>query len=264
MVNIGVAGAAGRMGRAVIEAAHKNGLAVTAAIEHTGNEWLGKDAGELAAIGPLGVQIQDGLDGAHFDVLVDFTRPDATMEHVRWCHQNGRRMVIGTTGLSNQDKQSIANASTDMAIVLAPNMSIGVNLSFRLAEIAAKTLGDEVDIEIIEAHHRHKVDAPSGTALRLGEVVAKSLGRDLEACAVYGRQGQTGARDRSTIGFATIRAGDIVGDHTVMFAADGERLEITHRASSRMTFANGAVRAAAWIMQRGEGLFDMQDVLELR
>lgn len=264
MTTIGVAGAAGRMGRAVIQAAHTQGLRIGAAIEQPGSEFISSDAGELTGVGKLGVPIRKGLDGAEFDVLIDFTRPQATMEHVRWCRDNGRRMVIGTTGLDGGDKQSIAAASRDVAIVMAPNMSAGVNLCFRLAEIAAKTLGNEVDIEIIEAHHRHKVDAPSGTALRLGEVVAKSLGRNLDNCAIYGRQGQTGARDRSTIGFSTIRAGDIVGEHTVLFAADGERVEITHRASSRMTFANGAVRAANWIMDRAPGLFDMQDVLGLR
>jgi len=264
MTNIGVAGAAGRMGRAVIEATHSHGLMVTAAIERPGSESIGNDAGALAGSGTLNVPLRDGLEGSQFDVLIDFTGPQATMEHVRWCHDNGRRMVIGTTGLSSNEKQAIATASRDVAIVLAPNMSVGVNLCFRLAEIAAKTLGNDVDIEIIEAHHRHKVDAPSGTALRLGEVVAKSLGRELDNCAVYGREGQTGARDRATIGFATIRAGDIVGEHTVLFAAEGERVEITHRASSRMTFANGAVRAAVWVMQQGEGLFDMQDVLGLR
>jgi len=264
MTNIGVAGAAGRMGRAVIEATHSRGLKVTAAIERPGSESIGNDAGILAGVGTLNVPLRDSLEGSQFDVLIDFTGPQATMEHVQWCHANGRRIVIGTTGLSNSEKQTIATASRDVAIVLAPNMSVGVNLCFRLAEIAAKTLGNDVDIEIIEAHHRHKVDAPSGTALRLGEVVAKSLGRDLDRSAVYGREGQTGARDRATIGFATIRAGDIVGEHTVLFAAEGERVEITHRASSRMTFANGAVRAAEWVMQQGEGLFDMQDVLGLR
>ncbi len=264
MTNIAVAGAAGRMGRAITVAAQNHGLKVTAAVERPGSDCVGVDVGELAGAGKLQVPIQDSLHGAQFDVLIDFTHPEATVEHVHWCHENGRRLVIGTTGLSSGDKQVIAATSQDVAIVLAPNRSVGVNLCFRLAEIAAKTLGNEVDIEIIEAHHRNKLDAPSGTALRLGEVVAKSLGRDLEKCAVYGRQGQTGARDRATIGFATVRGGDIVGDHTVMFAAEGERVEITHRAASRMTFANGAVRAAGWIMEKAEGLYDMQDVLGLR
>lgn len=264
MTTIGVAGAAGRMGRSIVAAANLHGLRVGAAIEQPDSEFLGADAGELAGVGKLGVPVQEDLRGSEFDVLIDFTRPEATLGHVQWCRDNGRRLVIGTTGLGSADKQTVASASREIAIVMAPNMSVGVNLCFRLAEIAAKTLGNDVDIEIIEAHHRHKVDAPSGTALRLGEVVAKSLGRDLESCAVYGREGQTGARDRSTIGFATIRAGDIVGEHTVLFASEGERVEITHRASSRMTFAHGAVRAAGWIMGQSNGLFDMQDVLGLR
>jgi 4-hydroxy-tetrahydrodipicolinate reductase len=199
-----------------------------------------------------------------FDVLIDFTRPEATLAHLAICRGAGKAMVIGTTGFDEDQKAVIREASKDIPVVFAPNMSVGVNLCFKLLELAARVMGDAADIEIIEAHHRHKVDAPSGTALRMGEVVADALGRNLEDCAVYGREGVTGERERETIGFETIRAGDIVGEHTVMFAAEGERVEITHKASSRMTFAGGAVRAAAWLGDRPRGLFDMQDVLGLR
>jgi len=196
--------------------------------------------------------------------LIDFTRPDASMDYIEICRKAGKKLVIGTTGYSESQKVIIAEAAKDIAIVLAPNFSVGVNLSLKLLEMTAKVMGDYTDIEVIEAHHRHKVDAPSGTALRMGEVVAATLGRDLKDCAIYGREGETGARDRKTIGFSTIRAGDIVGEHTVMFADEGERLEITHKATSRMTFANGAVRAAIWLANQSSGLFDMQDVLGLK
>jgi 4-hydroxy-tetrahydrodipicolinate reductase len=224
------------------------------------------DAGELAGIGNLGVQLVGGMDSAKpdFDVLIDFTRPDVTISNLEACARQGRCMVIGTTGFNEDQRQQIARAAEHAGIVFAPNMSVGVNLCLKLLDIAARVLGDEVDVEIIEAHHRHKVDAPSGTALRMGEVVAAALGRNLDECAVYGREGHTGERDGRTIGFETIRAGDIVGDHTVLFAGTGERVEITHRASSRMTFARGAMRAAAWIMDKGPGLYDMQDVLGLK
>ena len=201
---------------------------------------------------------------ADFDVLIDFTRPEVSAANLTICRQAGKKVIIGTTGFSDKQKDEIRKASAEIGIVFAPNMSVGVNLCFKLLEIAAQVMGSYTDIEVIEAHHRHKVDAPSGTALRMGEVVAQALGRNLKDCAVYGREGQTGERDRNTIGFETIRAGDIVGDHTVMFADIGERVEITHKASSRMTFAKGAVRAANWVMQYQTGLFDMQDVLGLR
>jgi 4-hydroxy-tetrahydrodipicolinate reductase len=197
-------------------------------------------------------------------VLIDFTRPDVSLALIDLCRQAGKKIVIGTTGYAESQKALISAAAKEIAIVFAPNMSVGVNLSLKLLEMAAKVMGDYTDIEVIEAHHRHKVDAPSGTALRMGEVVAASLGRDLKDCAIYGREGNTGERDRKTIGFSTIRAGDIVGEHTVMFADEGERLEITHKASSRMTFANGAVRAAVWLKDKPKGLYDMQDVLGLR
>jgi 4-hydroxy-tetrahydrodipicolinate reductase len=226
---------------------------------------LGVDAGEMAGVGMLDVSVSEALtDTDDFDVLIDFTRPEATLAHLEICRASGRRIVIGTTGFSDEQRSHIEAAGKEIGIVIAPNMGVGVNLCFKLLDIAAKVLGDEVDIEVIEAHHRHKVDAPSGTALRMGEIVATALGRDLKDCAVYGREGHTGPRERKTIGFETIRAGDIVGEHTVMFAADGERVEITHKASSRLTFANGALRAAGWLMSKGKGVFDMQDVLGLR
>jgi len=267
MARIAIVGAAGRMGRNLIQAVYDaDGMELGAAIERPDSTLLGADAGELAGLGKLGVALTDDLKQVadQFDVLIDFTVPVATMQHVAICQEADKSLVIGTTGLSDAEKDVLKQASADIGIMFAPNMSVGVNLCFKLLDIAAQVLGDSVDIEVIEAHHRHKVDAPSGTALRMGEVVADALGRDLSECAVYGREGITGERDRKTIGFETIRAGDVVGDHTVLFAATGERVEITHKASSRMTFANGAVRAAGWIMQQGKGLYDMQDVLGLR
>ena len=266
MTRIAITGAAGRMGRSLIEACQQAaGMEVSVALEHPDSSLLGSDAGDLAGIGKLGVLVGSDLAAvtANFDVLIDFTRPGPTLANLEICREAGRRMVIGTTGFSDEQRQQIAMAANDIAVVFAPNMSVGVNLCFKLLDVAARVLGDDVDIEVIEAHHRHKVDAPSGTALRMGEVVADALGRDLKECAVYGREGHTGERESKTIGFETIRAGDIVGDHTVMFAGAGERVEITHKASSRMTFANGAVRASAWLMSRDSGLFDMQDVLGL-
>lgn len=267
MIRIAVVGAGGRMGRTLIEACHRSeGLVLGAAMERAGSSLLGLDAGELAGVGVLGVRLTDHLEGATdaFDVAVDFTRPEATLAHLQVCRAHGKPMVIGTTGFTPAQRGEVEHAAREIPIVFAPNMSVGVNLCLKLLDLAARVLGEEVDIEIIEAHHRHKVDAPSGTALRMGEVVAAALGRDLGEVAVYGRQGQTGERDRRTIGFETIRAGDIVGEHTVMFAGIGERVEITHKASSRMTFAKGAMRAAAWVAGREAGLYDMQDVLGLR
>jgi 4-hydroxy-tetrahydrodipicolinate reductase len=255
------------MGRNLIEACHRaEGLALGVATERRGHDLLGSDAGTVSGVGELGVAINDDLEGVvdQFDVLIDFTAPIATLAHLDICRRHGKRIVIGTTGFDEGQKRQIAEAANDMGVVFAPNMSVGVNLCLKLLDVAARVLGDDVDIEIIEAHHRHKVDAPSGTALRMGEVVAGALGRDLNQCAVYGREGVTGARERNTIGFETIRAGDIVGEHTVMFAAEGERVELTHKASSRMTFASGAARAAAWVMTQPSGLYDMQDVLALK
>ena len=268
MTRIAILGAAGRMGRTLIQAVLEHPEAeLSAAVDRPGGELLGTDAGDLAGSGAVGVPLTDdaALAAEGAEVVIDFTLPDATAANLAACHAAGTGLVIGTTGLSEAQRQHIASAAEDIGVVLAPNFSAGVNLTFRLAELAARALGDDFDVEIIEAHHRHKVDAPSGTAVRLGEVVAGALGRDLGQCAVYGREGHTGARDRRTIGFETIRGGDIVGEHTVLFAGTGERIEITHRASSRMTFASGAVRAALWLAQgQRRGLFDMQDVLGLR
>ncbi len=267
MIHVAIAGAAGRMGRHLLEACHAvEEMRCTVALEHPDHPSIGADAGELAGLGRLNVPIVANLAPLveRFDVLIDFTRPAATLAHLALCQTASKAMVIGTTGFSADQKAAIARAAEIIPIVFAPNMSVGVNLCFKLLELAARVLGDSADIEIIEAHHRHKVDAPSGTALAMGQVIAQTLGRELEPCAVYGRQGVTGERDRATIGFSTVRAGDIVGEHTVLFADVGERLEITHRASSRMTFAKGAIRAAAWLAGRGPGLFDMRDVLGLR
>lgn len=267
MIGVAIAGAAGRMGRMLIHACQQSeAISCVAATEQPDSTCIGADAGEVAGVGRLHVPIVADLASAldQFDVLIDFTRPAATLAHLGVCRSAGKAMVIGTTGFSADQKQQIEQAAAQIPIVFAPNMSVGVNLCFKLLELTAQALGDSVDIEIIEAHHRHKVDSPSGTALAMGQVVAKALGRELEQCAVYGREGVTGERNRSTIGFATIRAGDIVGEHTVLFADVGERIEISHRASSRMTFAKGAVRAAAWVAGRAPGLFDMQDVLDLR
>ena len=266
MIRIAIVGVSGRMGTVLCKAAQQsNGTTLAAAISRPNNLTIGKDAGELSGLGALGIKVVDELSAVidDFDVLIDFTRPDASMIIIEQCRKAGKQLVIGTTGYSDAQKLVIAEAAKDIAIVLAPNMSVGVNLALNLLALAAKVMGDYTDIEIIEAHHRHKVDAPSGTALRMGEVIADALGQDLKDCAIYGREGITGERDRKTIGFSTIRAGDIVGDHTVMFADEGERLEITHKATSRMTFANGAVRAAIWLKDKPNGLYDMQDVLGL-
>lgn len=267
MIHVAIAGAAGRMGRQLLDACGRvENIRCRVASEHPDSPFIGADAGEVAGIGRLGISITAELASLadRFDLLIDFTWPTATMAHLALCRSAGKAMVIGTTGLSAEQKTEIAASAVHIPIVFAPNMSVGVNLCFKLLELAARTLGDSVDIEILEAHHRHKADAPSGTALAMGQVIAGVLNRDLAQCAVYGREGVTGERDRNTIGFATLRAGDIVGDHTVLFADDGERIEITHRASSRMTFAKGAARAAAWLANRPPGLYDMRDVLDLR
>lgn len=266
MIRVALVGAAGRMGRTLIQAiGEAPELQLTVATERPASGLVGADTGELAGIGRNGIPLSPDLAPLRdaFDVLIDFTTPAATLAHLDLCSAAGKRLVIGTTGLSDEDKGQIARAAEQTAIVMAPNMSVGVNLCFKLLDIAARVMGEDADIEIIEAHHRHKVDAPSGTALRMGEVVAKALGRDLQQVAIYGREGHTGARPHDSIGFATLRAGDVVGEHTVWFAANGERVEISHKASSRMTFARGALRAARWVMERQGGLYDMQDVLGL-
>ncbi len=265
-IKVVVAGASGRMGKALLEAvAGAADLRLHAALEREGSPWLGHDAGELVGTS-LGARITHDVDGAldGADVLIDFTRPEATLQHLKLCQEKRVALVIGTTGFDAAGKAAIAVAAKRVPIVFAPNMSVGVNLALRLLDMAARVLDEGFDVEIVEAHHRHKVDAPSGTALRMGEVVAAALGRDLKDCAVYGREGVTGERDPGTIGFATVRGGDVVGDHTVMFAGIGERLEITHKASSRMTFALGALRAARYLNGQATGLFDMQDVLGLK
>ena len=265
-IRIAIAGSNGRMGRTLLEGvAQADDLMLHAALEHGGSAMLGKDAGELIGA-PCGIKISAdvaaALQGA--DVLIDFTRPEGTLHHLEICRKLGVNMVIGTTGLNAQQKAQLGAAARDIGIMFAPNMSVGVNLVYKLLETASRVLAQGYDIEIIEAHHRHKVDAPSGTALGMGEVIAKTLGRDLAQCAVYGREGVTGERDPSTIGFATVRGGDIVGDHTVLFAGTGERIEITHKASSRATFALGALRAARFLKEHPAGLYDMQDVLGLK
>ena len=267
MTRLAVTGAAGRMGRTLVQTISETpGVSLAAALERDGNESLGRDAGELAGVGTLGVAMTSSLAGVadRFDTLIDFSVPAATLASLEVCRRSRKRMVIGTTGFDAAGRAAIAAAAREIPIMMAPNMSIGVNLCFKLIEIAAKTLGDDVDVEVIEAHHRNKVDAPSGTALKMGEILATALDRTLADHAVYGRHGVTGPRDRKTIGFETIRAGDIVGDHTVLFSGDGERIEIVHRASSRANFARGAIRGARWLESKASGLFDMQDVLGLR
>lgn len=266
-IRIAVTGAAGRMGKTLIEAITKaSGAELTAAMERPDSSLIGADAGELAGVGKLGVAVVADIEQVldQFDVLIDFTAPAATERNAQVCAAAGKRIVIGTTGFNAEQKAAVLATAEQTAVCIASNYSTGVNLCFKLLQLAAQVVGEDSDIEIYEAHHRHKVDAPSGTALSMGEVVANTLGRDLKEVAVYGREGQTGARDAKTIGFATVRAGDIVGDHTVMFAAEGERVEITHKASSRMSFARGAVRAACWLAGKDKGLFDMQDVLGLK
>ena len=261
---IAITGAAGRMGKTLIEAVNMaEGCELSAALEHPESSLIGADAGELAGFGKNGVHIagniQDVIDD--FDVLIDFTVPAATLANATACGAAGKKMIIGTTGFDEEQKKVLSEATSNIAVCQATNFSTGVNLCFKLLEMAASVLGDDVDIEIVEAHHRHKIDAPSGTALSMGEAVADTLGRNLKDVAVYGREGQTGARDRETIGFATVRGGDVVGDHTVMFCGEGERVEITHKASSRMSFARGAVRAANWLAAQPAGAYDMRDVL---
>ena len=267
MTRIAICGAAGRMGRALIHAVDaRPDVSLAAAIERTGNSLIGADAGEMAALSPKGVKINQSLASQIdlVDVVIDFTSPEATIANIALCRQEGKGIVIGTTGLSEAQKHLLIEASHDIPIVYSGNYSVGVNVSWKLLELAAKAFGDTVDIDVLEAHHRFKVDAPSGTALMMGEAVASALGRDLNDVACYSREGHTGARDRQTIGFQSIRGGDIVGDHTVMFCGIGERVEITHKASSRMPYALGSLRAARYIAGRKNGLFDMQDVLGLR
>lgn len=265
-MKIAIAGATGRMGKMLIEAVLNSPDAqLVGALEHDSCPQLGEDAG--AFLGKktgvaITADIAKALSDAEF--LIDFTRPEGTMAHLAVAQKTGSKMIIGTTGLSPEQIDSLKNASANLAIVFAPNMSVGVNATFKLLEIAAKMLNEGYDIEIIEAHHRHKVDAPSGTALRMGEVIADALGEKLDDIAVYSREGHTGERKEGSIGFATIRGGDIVGDHTVLFAGEGERIEISHKSSSRQSYAQGSLRAARFLHGQNAGLYDMQDVLGLR
>jgi len=265
-MKIAIAGASGRMGRMLIEAVLNDPDATLAgALDRVGSGAIGEDAG--AFLGKkTGVMLSDDIDGvlAGADCLIDFTRPEGTMAHLEAALRHGTKLVIGTTGFEEAQKAALARAGEKIGIVFAANMSIGVNVTLKLLEFAARHFAQGYDIEIIEAHHRHKVDAPSGTALMMGEAVAGALGRTLEDCAVYGRHGITGERDPSTIGFSAIRGGDIVGDHTVLFAGTGERIEITHKSASRVSYAQGALRAARFLAERGTGFYDMRDVLGLR
>lgn len=265
-IRIAIVGAPGRMGRNLIQAVQQaEGVALGAALARSGSSLLGVDAGELAGLGKTGVIVSDDLQKVvnDFDVLIDFTRPEGTLEYLAFCRQHNKAMVIGTTGFDEAGKAAIRAAAEEIGIVFAANFSVGVNLVLNLLQQAAKVMGDYADIEIVEAHHRHKVDAPSGTALAMGEAIADAMKWNLDEHAVYAREGHTGERKAQTIGFATVRAGDIVGEHTAMFADIGERVEITHKASSRMTFANGAVKAASWLKSKKSGLYDMRDVLDL-
>ena len=266
MRKIAITGAAGRMGRSLIEALFEASDAeLGGAIESPQSSLIGVDAGELAGLGRNAICLVSSVDELteEVDLLIDFSTAAASAANVAACARRGLPVVLGTTGLDAAQLAAVRQSATQIPLCMASNFSTGVNLCFKLAALAAEVLGDEVDVEIVEAHHRHKVDAPSGTALSLGSAVSTALGRDLESVAVYGREGQTGARQRQTIGFSTIRGGDIVGDHTVLFAGDGERVEITHRSSSRMAFAHGALRAADWLLQQPPGLYNMQDVLGL-
>ena len=265
LLKIAVAGASGRMGHMLIEAVRQApDCRLSGALDVPESHGIGNDAtGFLGQASGVAIEsdVRKGLRDSQ--VLIDFTRPEGTMNHLRVCRELGTRLVIGTTGFSDAQKAEIAAAAKDIAIVMAPNMSVGVNVTLKLLQMAAKAMPTGYDIEIIEAHHRHKVDAPSGTALKMGEVMAEAMGRDLKDCAVYERYGHTGERDPSSIGFATIRGGDIVGDHTVLFAGTGERIEISHKSSSRVSYAQGSLRAVRFLRSRKTGLFDMADVLNL-
>lgn len=267
MVRALVVGAAGRMGRAIVKVINETeGIECVGAVEAHGHPLLGRDAGELAGVGPLGVRITDDLSQGikEADVLIDFSTPSASLYTMELASLLHKPVVVGTTGFTEQQWQKVREFSQSVPCVISPNMSLGVNLLFRLVEIVAKALGPGYDVEIVEFHHRGKKDAPSGTALRLAERVAVALGRDLEKVAVYGRRGLCGPRSPEEIGILSLRGGDVVGEHTVIFATEGERIELVHKASSRETFARGAVRAALWVVGKPPGLYDMEDVLGLR
>ncbi len=265
-IKVAILGCSGRMGRNLIQAAHEHEqISLVGGTVRASSSFVNIDLGELAGIGKIGLTPVTRIDDlTEADVFIDFTAIASTFEHISWCKAHNKALVIGTTGFSDAQTADIQAAGEQMAVLLAPNTSVGVNLLFKLLEITAKAIGDYTDIEIFEAHHRFKKDAPSGTAMKMGQVIAETLGRDLNECAVYGREGVTEERDSKTIGFATVRAGDIIGEHTAFFADLGERLEITHKASSRMTFAQGAMRAAIWLSTAKNGYYDMQDVLGLK
>jgi len=265
-VKVAILGCSGRMGRNLIQASVEHeSIELVGGYVRENSSFANFDLGELAGIGAIGQKTSTDLESLlTADVLIDFTTIESTLDNLTWCQKHNKALVIGTTGFTDEQVQVIVDAGKNIPVILAPNTSVGVNLMFKLLEITAKAIGDYTDIEIFEAHHRFKKDAPSGTAVKMGQVIANTLGRDLNKCAVYGREGITEERDRETIGFATVRAGDIVGEHTAFFADLGERIEITHKASSRMTFALGAMRAAFWLSEADAGYYDMQDVLGLK
>lgn len=265
-IKVAILGCSGRMGRNLIQAAHEHEqIELVGGTVRSSSSFVDFDLGELAGIGKVGINTSTSIESLlSADVFIDFTAIESTFEHITWCKKHNKALVIGTTGFDEEQTQQIVNAGEKMPVLLAPNTSVGVNLLFKLLEITSKAIGDYTDIEIFEAHHRFKKDAPSGTAMKMGQVIADTLGRDLNECAVYGREGITDERDPNTIGFATVRAGDIIGEHTAFFADLGERLEITHKASSRMTFAQGAMRAALWLSSANKGYYDMQDALGLK
>lgn len=267
MLNIAITGAGGRMGQTLIRLlADSDEANLTVAVERKGSPHVGVDVVAFAATSPSGVVVVDDIESAieQFDILIDFSHPEATVDNIEVCKRHGKAMVIGTTGMSTNQIAQVQTASQQIPICMASNFATGVNLCFKLAEMAARVLGDEIDVEISETHHRHKKDAPSGTALSLGRSVASALNQDFDAVARFGMERQVSERDNKTIGFSSVRAGDVVGDHTVLFAAEGERIEITHKASSRAAFARGALRAAHWLNAKAPGLYDMQDVLNLK
>lgn len=265
-VKVAILGCSGRMGRNLIQAAVANpAIILVGGSVRESSSFAHFDLGEIAGIGAIGTKACVDIAGlSDADILIDFTSTESSLENLAWCQKNQKALLIGTTGFNEQQQAKIEQAGQDIPVLLAPNTSVGVNVLYKLLEIAAKAIGEQTDIEISEAHHRFKKDAPSGTAVKMGQVIANTLGRDLDKCAIYGREGITGERDKDTIGFSTIRAGDIIGEHTALFADLGERLEITHKATSRMTFALGAMRGALWLAQAGKGYFDMQDVLGLK
>jgi 4-hydroxy-tetrahydrodipicolinate reductase len=265
MTKLAIAGAAGRMGGAIVRELQKsNSFTLVAALEYPGSKSIGKDVGDIAGIDNLKLAITENVSEIEFDVMIDFSTPEAVEAHLDLCKTVGAAIVIGTTGLNDTQNQMVADASQQVPVLFAANTSVGVNLCVSLVEIASKVLGHTTDIEVLEAHHRHKVDAPSGTALLLGEAAATAVGKDLSHCGVFSREGNTGERESGSIGFSTIRGGDIAGEHTVMFIGDSERIEITHRATNRKIFAQGALRAAKWISTQKTGLYNMQDALDLR